>query len=227
MLLFKAAFTGVGLEAVEQVRNTTDTDLALFFAFFSQNSTFAVPFRNCSWKSFVFILTQVVSNTCLDYPVSRCHTGDLCIWYQIQTLFTQWHGWSHRKNVAEKCLCRGINVSYFFLCFTLAYLKTWRPWGTISHVVTFVQLVHDHISWSHDGKHTTQTNWAEHEPLPEFVDPGMCCRAARNIFVEMSKNYRGEKSTQSQLYHSVCFTKSYKGNYLPLPNSKLQVRSTV
>lgn len=29
--------------------------------------------------------------------------------------------------------------------------------------------------------------------LPEFIDPGICCLAARNILVEVSKNYTGEE----------------------------------
>lgn len=45
------------------------------------------------------------------------------------------------------------------------------------------------------------------ESLPEFIDPGICCRAAKNILVEVSKNYRGERWRETQCESRTCTVK--------------------
>lgn len=61
---------------------------------------------------------------------------------------------------------------------------------TLEYTVTQCQSTAQHSTTELAALHSILN--MQRESLPEFMDPGICCRAARNIFVDVSKNYRGE-----------------------------------
>lgn len=59
----------------------------------------------------------------------------------------------------------------------------------------------------------TQT-WVECKSLPGFTELGICCCAARNIFVDVSKNCRAQTWSQSVTAHSSLLTNLYSSDTL-------------